>query len=94
MPGVLGRVCPHPCEAQCRRSEVDDALAIRDLKRFAADRADMKALEKPKIQERSEKVAVIGSGPSGLTVAYYLRLKGYRVTIFEALKVLGGMLRV
>ncbi|MEK6195922.1 MAG: FAD-dependent oxidoreductase, partial [Deltaproteobacteria bacterium] len=94
LPGVLGRVCPHPCESECRRQELDEAIAIRDLKRFVADHANLKALELPKIEERTEKVAVIGSGPSGLTVAYYLRLKGYQVTIFEALEVLGGMLRV
>ncbi len=94
LPGVLGRVCPHPCESECRRQELDEAISIRDLKRFAADHANLKALEPPKVEERTEKVAVIGSGPSGLTVAYYLRLKGYQVTIFEALEVLGGMLRV
>jgi heterodisulfide reductase subunit A len=94
LPGVLGRVCPHPCESSCRRAEVDEALAIRDLKRYAADRVDLADLPRPTIEERPEKVAVIGSGPAGLTVAYDLRLKGYQVTIFEALPVLGGMLRV
>ena len=94
LPRVLGRVCPHPCESECRRREMDEAIAIRDLKRFAADHANLNVLKLPKIEERTEKVAVIGSGPSGLTVAYYLRLKGYQVTIFEALEVLGGMLRV
>nr|MBC8359885.1 FAD-dependent oxidoreductase [Candidatus Desulfatibia profunda] len=94
LPGVLGRVCPHPCEAQCRRLEVDEAIAIRDLKRFAADQVDLETFERPIIEERPEKVAVVGSGPAGLTVAYYLRLKGYQITIFEALEVLGGMLRV
>ncbi|MCG6916756.1 MAG: FAD-dependent oxidoreductase [Deltaproteobacteria bacterium] len=94
LPGVLGRVCPHPCEFQCRRAEIDEAVAIRDLKRFAADQVDLDELEKPEIQERPEKVAVVGSGPAGLTVAYYLRLMGYQVTIFEALPALGGMLRV
>lgn len=94
LPGVLGRVCPHPCESQCRRMLVDSPLAIRDLKRFATDRVDFESLPLPQISDREEKVAVIGSGPAGLTVAYDLRLKGYGVTIFEALPVLGGMLRV
>ncbi|MFZ2448031.1 MAG: FAD-dependent oxidoreductase [Syntrophobacteraceae bacterium] len=94
LPGVLGRVCPHFCETGCRRAEVDSAVAIRELKRFAADRVDLAALPVPSIEDRPEQVAVIGSGPAGLTVAYYLRLKGYGVTIFEALPVLGGMLRV
>jgi len=94
LPGTLGRVCPHPCESQCRRQEVDSPVAIRDLKRFAADQVDMSALPTPEVDERDERVAVVGSGPAGLTVAHYLSLKGYRVTIFEALDKLGGMLRV
>ncbi|MCP4682208.1 MAG: FAD-dependent oxidoreductase [Desulfobacterales bacterium] len=94
LPGVLGRVCPHPCESECRRINVDTPIAIRDLKRFAADQIDPADLPRPEIDDRPEKVAVIGSGPAGLTVAYYLRLKGYRVTIIEALDKPGGMLRV
>ena len=94
LPGVLGRVCPHPCETQCARTKVDAAVAIRDLKRFAADQVDPATLPIPSIEDRSEKVAVVGSGPAGLAVAYYLRLKGYQITIFEALQELGGMLRV
>jgi heterodisulfide reductase subunit A len=94
LPGVLGRVCPHPCESQCRRAEIDAPLAIRNLKRFAADHVDPTELPLPEIAERKEKVAVVGSGPAGLTVAYYLRLKGYQIVLFEALDVLGGMLRV
>ncbi|MBW1722278.1 MAG: FAD-dependent oxidoreductase [Deltaproteobacteria bacterium] len=94
LPGVLGRVCPHPCEAECRRTQVDAPLSIRELKRFAADQVDLRDLPRPETGEREEKVAVIGSGPAGLTVAYDLRLRGYQVTIFEALPELGGMLRV
>ncbi len=94
LPGVLGRVCPHPCEMQCRRGEVDTPVAIRDLKRFVADQINPDDLPLPQIEDRAEKVAVVGSGPAGLTVAYYLRRKGFQVTLFESLPVLGGMLRV
>ncbi|ABK16521.1 FAD-dependent oxidoreductase [Syntrophobacter fumaroxidans] len=94
LPGVLGRVCPHPCESMCRRAAVDTPLAIRDLKRYAADQVNLEDLPLPHIEERPEKAAVIGSGPAGLSAAYFLRLKGYQVTIFEALPLLGGMLRV
>jgi heterodisulfide reductase subunit A len=94
LPGVLGRVCPHPCETKCRRAEIDSPVAIRELKRFVADQVSLESLPQPDISERQEKIAVVGSGPAGLTAAYYLRLKGYQVTIFEALEELGGMLRV
>ncbi|MEN6437903.1 MAG: NAD(P)-binding protein [Syntrophobacter sp.] len=94
LPGVLGRVCPAFCEGACRRSEVDSALSIREMKRFAADQVKLEDIPVPPIEEKPEKVAVIGSGPAGLTAAYYLRLKGYGITIFESLPKLGGMLRV
>ena len=94
LPGVLGRVCPHPCESRCRRADVDAPVAIRNLKRFAADRVDLSALPLPQITERPQRIAVVGSGPAGLTAAYYLRRRGYAVTIYEALDRLGGMLRV
>jgi len=94
LPGVLGRVCPHPCETKCRRAEIDAPVAIRELKRFAADQVDLEGLPRPEIKELPEKVAIVGSGPAGLTAAYYLRLKGYQITIFEAIEQLGGMLRV
>ncbi|MCD4675595.1 MAG: FAD-dependent oxidoreductase, partial [Desulfobacula sp.] len=92
-PGVLGRVCPHPCEAECRRKLVDKPIAIKELKRFAADMANLEIKDIPKIIDREEKIAVIGAGPAGLTGAYFLRLKGYRVTVFEKLSVPGGMLK-
>lgn len=94
LPGTLGRICPAPCEKVCRRADVDAAIAIRSLKRFAADQVSLSGMPLPVIEDRPEKIAVIGSGPAGLTVAYYLRLKGYQMTIFEALDHLGGMLRV
>ena len=94
LPGVLGRVCPHPCESHCRRAELDDPVAIRELKRFAADQIDLLDLPVPQIEERSQRVAIVGSGPAGLTAAYYLRLKGYRITLIESEPQLGGMLRI
>ncbi|MFH1139756.1 MAG: FAD-dependent oxidoreductase [Pseudomonadota bacterium] len=93
LPGVLGRVCPHPCETACRRAEVDQPVSIRELKRFAADQVDWKTLPKPLIVDRPEKVAVIGSGPAGLSAAYFLRREGFQVAMLEALEKLGGMLR-
>jgi heterodisulfide reductase subunit A-like polyferredoxin len=94
LPGVLGRICPHGCEDACRRCEVDEPLAIRDLKRLAADQYDPRKVEIPCIPPREEKVAIIGSGPAGLSAAYHLARKGILSTIFEALPEPGGMLRV
>jgi heterodisulfide reductase subunit A-like polyferredoxin len=94
LPGVLGRVCPHPCEAKCRRAELDEPVAICGLKRFAADQVDPGAITPPLVEAQSEKVAIVGSGPAGLACAYHLARKGYRPTIFEALPKAGGMLRV
>lgn len=93
-PAICGRVCNHPCESKCRRSQIDDPVAIRALKRFAAD-YDMKNPQKPVLRAlKSKKVAIIGAGPSGLTAAYYLAREGYSVTVFEALPVAGGMMAV
>uniref|UniRef100_A0A7V6A5B5 FAD-dependent oxidoreductase n=1 Tax=Desulfobacca acetoxidans TaxID=60893 RepID=A0A7V6A5B5_9BACT len=94
LPGVLGRICPHPCESACRRGELDEPLAICNLKRFAADQVDLESLAMPETETRSERVAIIGSGPAGLACAYHLVRRGYRPTIFEALPKAGGMLRV
>ena len=92
-PGILGRVCTHPCEVSCHRADVDEAIAICELKRFVADQVDIDSLPVPEIEYRDEKVAIIGSGPAGLSCAYFLALEGYRSTVFEALPVTGGMLR-
>ena len=94
LPGVLGRICPHGCEDACRRAEKDQPVAIRDLKRLAADRVDPRELTISCAPPRPEKVAIIGSGPAGLSCAYQLARKGIRSTIFEALPAAGGMLRV
>jgi len=94
LPGVLGRICPHGCEDACRRCEVDDPVAIRDLKRLAADQFDPRNIEIKCLPTRKEKVAIIGSGPAGLSAAYQLARKGILSTIFEALPETGGMLRV
>jgi len=92
LPGILGRVCVRFCEAHCRRAEVDEPVSIKELKRFAADQVDIRSLPVPEITPRQERVAVIGSGPSGLAAAYFLALDGYKSTIFEALNLAGGML--
>lgn len=94
LPAVLGRVCPHPCEKVCRRGEKDEPISICKLKRFAADQIDYASLALPEISPREEKVAIIGSGPAGLSAAYYLALQGFKCTIFESAPVLGGWLRV
>jgi len=93
LPGVLGRVCPHKCEKSCRRLEVDEAISIRELKRVAADHVNLQEIPLPEITPRQERVAIVGSGPAGLTAAYYLALDGYQVTIYEAMPEPGGMLR-
>ncbi len=95
LPASIGRVCPHPCETACRRKMVEEPISIAYLKAFAAD-ADL-ASEKPfkpaVAPESGKRVAVIGGGPGGLTAAYFLRLKGHAVTVYESMPKAGGMLR-
>ncbi|NJD99972.1 FAD-dependent oxidoreductase [Thermococcus sp. LS1] len=94
LPAVLGRVCPAFCEDACRRNLVDEPLAIRQLKRFAADYDLEHGPWMPEIPTSTGKrVAVVGGGPAGLACAYYLRTMGHEVTIFEAMPELGGMMR-
>jgi NADPH-dependent glutamate synthase beta subunit-like oxidoreductase len=95
LPAVCGFICHHPCEEACLRTDVDQPISIRLLKRFVAEyeRSGEKALRRPR-RKRRERILVIGSGPAGLAAANDLRLLGYEVTIVEALPVLGGMLSV
>jgi len=93
LPGTIGRICPHPCESDCRRQEVDEPIAICNLKRFVADAVDWDAMPVPDIPQRSEKVAIVGAGPSGLSCAFHLALKGVKPVIFEAAPETGGWLR-
>jgi heterodisulfide reductase subunit A-like polyferredoxin len=99
LPAVCGRICHHPCQTECNRKDVDQAVAVRDLKRFAADWVHSHPDEhvpsptKP-VPLREEKIAIIGGGPAGLTAAHDLVGLGYSVTIFESRPFLGGMLRL
>jgi heterodisulfide reductase subunit A-like polyferredoxin len=98
LPAVCGRVCQHPCQTDCNRKDLGQPVAVRDLKRFAADyvyahRDEFKDEAAPAVEPQKEKVAVIGGGPAGLTAAVDLRRMGYSVTIIDAKPLLGGMLR-
>ncbi len=95
-PAVCGRICIHPCEFKCRRGELDEPVAIRSLKRYAADWyfKHMGAAREPFPVTTNQKVAVVGAGPAGLTCAYFLAKMGYGVTVFEAQPVGGGMLGI
>ena len=92
-PMVLGMVCNHPCEEVCRRQDICGSIGIRPLKRFAAER-EAQLAPPGKAPLTGKKVAVVGAGPAGLTAAFYLSKLGHSVTVFEALPVTGGMLRV
>jgi NADPH-dependent glutamate synthase beta subunit-like oxidoreductase/coenzyme F420-reducing hydrogenase delta subunit len=93
-PGICGRVCPHPCENECKRALIDEPIAIAALKRFIADYELRRGIVPAYMSHKSrkERIAVIGAGPAGLTCAADLAREGYRVTIFEALSAAGGMM--
>jgi NADH-quinone oxidoreductase subunit F len=94
-PSVCGRVCTAPCETACRRGVMDEPIAIRELKRFAADHGmEGYPTAPPPAQRRPERVAIIGAGPTGLSAAYQLVRSGYGVTVFEAMPVAGGMMAI
>lgn len=93
-PGTCGRVCPHPCEFECNRSELGSAINIHTIERYIGDIFRDNPPELPKKADSGKKVAVIGSGPAGLSTAYQLALSGHSVTVYEAHSKAGGMLRV
>jgi len=93
-PAVCGRICPRKCESACTRADIDDAIAIDDIKKFIAQQdlnADYRYIPERR-HEYGKKIAVVGAGPSGLTCAFFLAQDGYEVTVFEKEKTLGGML--
>ncbi len=94
-PAICGRVCTAPCEDVCRRGEFDAPIAIRDLKRFATDHGTptKRRITLPRLKYQ-EHVAIVGSGPTGLSAAYYLARRGYGVTVFDAMPVAGGMMAI
>jgi NADPH-dependent glutamate synthase beta subunit-like oxidoreductase len=93
-PGILGRICTHPCEAACTRNSLDQPLAIAGLKRYLADLDPEAVLHVTPGPDRPQRVAIVGGGPAGLMAAYELRRLGYPVTLFEAEPCLGGALRL
>ena len=93
-PAILGRVCQHPCEEACKRGAVNQPISICALKRYAADKTpDLPPELAEKAPATGKKVAIVGSGPAGLTAAFYLKKKGHDVTVFEADPKPGGMMR-
>jgi NADPH-dependent glutamate synthase beta subunit-like oxidoreductase/Pyruvate/2-oxoacid:ferredoxin oxidoreductase delta subunit len=92
-PSVCGWICTAPCEGACRRGVLDEPIAIRTLKRFAAEHGQLPAVSPPVIR-RPEKVGIVGGGPAGMSAAYYLARLGYPVTVFEAMPVPGGMMAI
>jgi NADPH-dependent glutamate synthase beta subunit-like oxidoreductase/Pyruvate/2-oxoacid:ferredoxin oxidoreductase delta subunit len=90
---VCGFICTAPCEAVCRRGTLDEPIAIRTLKRFAAEQGHLPPIPQPSIR-RTERVAIVGGGPAGMSAAYYLARLGYTVTVFEAMPVPGGMMAI
>lgn len=93
-PAVCGRICPRKCESACTRGDIDDPIAIDEIKKFIAQQDLNKETRYiPKLKHQyGNKIAVVGAGPSGLSCAFYLAIDGYKVTVFEKQKALGGML--
>jgi NADPH-dependent glutamate synthase beta subunit-like oxidoreductase/CO/xanthine dehydrogenase FAD-binding subunit len=94
LPSITGRVCPHFCEQQCNRGDFDESVSVRDIERFMGDYVLDRAAEiiQSPAADSGKSVAIIGSGPAGLSAAYYLRMSGHRVTVFDKREEPGGML--
>ena len=92
-PSVCGWICTAPCEAACRRGTLDEPIAIRTLKRFAAEHGTLPPVDPPSTR-RTERIAIVGGGPAGMSAAYYLIRLGYGVTVFEAMPIPGGMMAI
>ena len=93
LPASIGRVCPHPCEDKCRRGLLEAPVSICSLKRFAAENGGESAYIPECAPDTGKRVAVVGAGPAGLSAAYFLRLRGHGVDVYEAQSEAGGMLR-
>ncbi|MEG0875851.1 MAG: FAD-dependent oxidoreductase [Oscillospiraceae bacterium] len=94
-PAICGRICPHGCESECTRGSIDQPIAIDEIKKFIADKdlnADTRFIPKQLNDYSCKKIAIVGSGPAGLSCAYYLALDGYSITVFEKQEKLGGMM--
>jgi len=95
LPGVCGRVCHHPCESVCNRKDYDETVSINTIERFLGDFGGRSSIGQGRLAcQQNKKIAVVGSGPAGLSCAYHLARKGYQAKVFEALSELGGMLRM
>jgi NADPH-dependent glutamate synthase beta subunit-like oxidoreductase len=92
-PAILGRVCAHPCEDACKRSEISESVSICALKRYAADNVGANGCSPKNLPDTGKKIAIIGAGPAGLSASFYLRKLGHYVTIFDAQDKPGGMMR-
>ncbi len=94
LPALTGRVCPHLCESKCNRGDFDEAVSIRAMERFVGNHVLEHAAElmKPPLKRTKKKIAIVGSGPAGLAAAYYLRMAGHQITVFDRLPRAGGML--
>jgi NADPH-dependent glutamate synthase beta subunit-like oxidoreductase len=93
LPGVCGRVCYHPCEAECNRKAHDEPINIRSLERYLSDHGNVDPAADVSVHSKKKRIAVVGSGPAGLSAAYHLARQGYPITLFESRAELGGMLR-